>query len=257
MIQPGAPRPPMVAALDQPRLAFVGAPKVMTTSLGLVFYELAYGRPYRPEENGGRYIHQFWQAEGRARGWHRPRPFEALAGWRMFTVVRDPAQRLISAWANRVIDKAEAAAVFAELRATGQGAACEGLPDLPDCDTFLAELPRYRALVPSVAHHTDPLALYLGETLAPYARVFRMDEAEALAAWLSDQTGRPVRLPHAQRSFPKVGLADLGARALAQVAAHCAADYRLLEGLVVPEPVVEAALAAATPFSSGAPAPAT
>lgn len=256
MNQPGAPRPPMVAALDQPRLAFVGAPKVMTTSLGLAFYEISEGRPYRPEEHGGRYIHQYWQAQARARGWHGPVPFAALAGYTLFTVVRDPVQRLVSAWANRVIDKAEAAAAFAALRAEGRGAACAGLPEMPDLDTFLAELPRYRALVPSVAHHTDPLALYLGSDLARFDRVFHIDEAEALAAWLSAQTGTAVRLPHAQRSFPKAGLGDVGPRALAQAAAHCAEDYRLLAGLCAPDPAVAAALAAAAPSPIGAAAPA-
>jgi hypothetical protein len=225
--------------------------------LGQAFFEIAEARPYRPEEHGGRFIHDYWRAQAQARGWYRQAPFEALAGYTLFTVVRDPVQRLVSAWANRVIDKAEVAAAFTRLRRQGRAAECAGLPELPDLDTFLAELPRYRALVPSVAHHTAPLTHYLGTDLGRFARVFRIDEAQALSRWLSELTGTNVRLPYEQRSKPRQGLGDVGARALAQAAAHCAEDYRLLKGLLAPDPAVAAALAHAAPSSPGAAAPET
>jgi len=227
-------RPPALAFLDQPPLCFVGAPKVMTTSLSLLFYLLRAGRAYRPEDHEGKFVHRYWTDLARARGLGGKFPIAALDGMTLFTVVRDPVQRLFSAYQNRVLDQRELVKPFAALRDSGRGAELDGLPDLPDPETFFLNLDRYRGLVASIDHHTAPMRAFLGSDLSVYDRVFRCEDPAALERWLSERTQTAITLPYAQRSVFCLRLPDLAAPVQAAILAHCADDFAYLKDHYAP-----------------------
>lgn len=220
----------MIALLPEHRLAFVGVPKCLTTTLLRVLYEQRYGKPYDAAAHDGVFVHDFWTNLGREAGLtHEPPSLDRLAGLSCFTVIRDPVERLLSAYVNRVADKKQIARVW-ERPAWRQkaGDRIEGLVPQPDPDFFFVNLARYRELVGTIRHHTDPFSVFLGSDLAAFERVFRADEAPAVAAFLSDRFGTPITLPRTQKSSHRLRLDDLSQEARRAVLAFTESDYDLL-----------------------------
>lgn len=211
----------MIAAFDSFGVAFVGVPKCMSTSVLRSFYKLEHGAAFDRAGFGGN-IHRFYRQRVAERiASVEPPDLAGLRGLWIFTIIRNPIRRLLSVYTNRVRDHRDIAKAL-------EKAPDAALDPMPSADAFFRDLPRYRAQVPSIRHHTDNFAQFLGPDLTRYDAVFRVEEAGAMQQTLSERLGQPFVLENEQRSRASLDLDDLSSEARAQIVTHTHPDFELL-----------------------------
>ena len=164
-------------------------PKVLSTSLKSLAFRLENGFDFHPHQVKGksRNVHHLYPT----RQFSKDDPSGAAI---RICFVRDPVERLLSAYSNRVLRRhASEDAQFQVLKV-------HGLYDETSLEVFLAHLQTYRQCVPTVRHHTEPQVTYLGDSAAYYTHVFNVGEVRAFEELISDLAGSDIRLPHEQRS---------------------------------------------------------
>ncbi len=220
----------MVIALSEPGIAYFPAPKNACTSLKLLFYELCNGRPFDPEqEDGGAdHIHDIY---GTPKFLSVDRA--ALADSRRIIVVRDPVERFLSSYANRVIYYEE----LSEQKINLDLAYKLGLRLDPPLDLFIDRLDEYRLASPSVRHHTEPQSYFYGHDLAYFTHVYRIRDLPLLARDLSEMMGREITIPYEQSGGPKIPIGALSGAQLKRVIELYSGDYALLRPYFSPETV--------------------
>lgn len=165
----------MPIVLEEQRIAYYPTPKVACSSLKSAFYELAQGHPYdavasKEKDN----VHKVYFS-----GPYRP--LKKPDCYYKFAVVRDPIDRLVSAYSNRVVKYRE-------------------LPDMPDFRNFVRDLEFYRMENWSIWHHTEGQWYFIGSDLSYFDRVFRFDELPLIPDEIERATGHRINLPHLQRN---------------------------------------------------------
>ena len=211
----------MIAAFDRFAIAFVGVPKCMSTSVLRSFYKLEHGTAFDRAAFGGN-IHRFYRQRVADRITSvEPPDLAGLAGLWIFTIIRNPIRRLLSVYTNRVCDHRDIVKAL-------EKAPDATLDPMPTADAFFRDLPRYRAQVPSIKHHTDNFAQFLGPDLTRYDAVFRVEDADTMQTALSERLGQPFVLENEQRSRASLTLDDLSAEARARIIAHTHPDFELL-----------------------------
>lgn len=211
----------MIAAFDSYGVAFVGVPKCMSTSVLRSFYKLEHGTAFDRAAFGGN-IHRFYRQRVADRiASIEPPDLAGLAGLWLFTIIRNPIRRLLSVYTNRVCDHRDIAKAL-------EKAPDATLDPMPSANAFFRDLPRYRAQVPSIKHHTDNFAQFLGSDLTRYDAVFRVEDASAMQVTLSERLGQPFVLENEQRSRMALGFDDLSPEAQAQIVTHTHPDFELL-----------------------------
>ncbi len=211
----------MIAVFETYDMAFVGVPKCMSTSVLRSFYQLEHGAAFDHAAFGGnvhRYYRQVADAHVRA---HEPPDLDGLRALWCFTIVRNPVRRLLSVYTNRVLRHRDIEKALASGPDTG-------LDPAPGPDAFFQGLAEYRAAVPSIRHHTDPFATFLGPDLDRYDAVFHVEDAARLQRLLSERLGRPFTLEDKQRSRRALAFTDLSPRAQDAIVAHTQPDFDLL-----------------------------
>jgi hypothetical protein len=154
-------------------------------------------------------------------------------GLHRIAVVREPVERGLSGWANRVIHERDVDRSWASKTALKPF----GLGPFPDADTFFLNLGKYMAVNDRVRRHLLPQASYLGDDLSFFHDVYRIDEMDRLAADLSARLGKPVVFGRHQTGGPKIKFADLSPAAAEKLNQHFEADYRLLAKFYSPKPL--------------------
>jgi len=211
----------VIAAFDSYGVAFVGVPKCMSTSVLRSFYKLEHGTEFDRAAFGGN-IHRFYRQRVADRIKSiEPPDLAGLAGLWIFTIIRNPIRRLLSVYTNRVCDHRDVAKAL-------EKAPDATLDPMPSADAFFRDLPRYRAQVPSIKHHTDNFAQFLGPDLNRFDAVFRVEDAGAMQDTLSERLGQPFVLENEQRSRVALGFDDLSPEAQAQIVTHTQSDFELL-----------------------------
>ncbi len=134
---------------------------------------MLHGKPFERGDFGARHIHELYKVKIPV----TREDIEALDGYWTFTVLRDPAKRLLSAYSKRVLyhrDMQENSRAY--LRA-----ALRGLSTSPSVDVFLRKLARYRDFSHSIRSHTDPVSTFVGPELSLLDAVYRTDQLPHLA----------------------------------------------------------------------------
>jgi hypothetical protein len=161
------------------------------------------------------------------RTWNNPmslRMRRLARGCHKIAVVRDPVQRILSAYGERVIGRGVVGRT-----ATGRIAArLGGLPHRPCPETFFDRFSRYRLLNDKVRRHTDLQCRYLGPDLGWFDAVYTLDGLDRLAEDLTRRLGRPVRFGRCKSDGPKFRPGDLSPRHRAMLAAYTAPDREML-----------------------------
>lgn len=148
--------------------------------------------------------------------------YDGLGG--KFTIVRDPLERLLSAYSNRILD-ADA------LRTRTRNAEMLerfGLPIDPDLDTFILNVEKYAACSGEIHFHVASARHFVGSSLFPFEHVFKFEEMDKVGAFLSSVSGRNVAMPRLQAARAKIGPSDLSPAALAKAMRFCRYDYGFL-----------------------------
>lgn len=209
----------MTVILKDLKLSYVAVPKVACTSIKTMLFEVENGFAFRPFSANGRtwWIHDLY----------RSIPFtdqrqDLMADHRRLTVVRDPIQRLLSCYANRVVHHRELSRDKArkQLRNTE-------LPFNPDLSTFVAHLAEYMQRVESIRHHALPMTEYLGADPAWYAQIYPMARLGDFVADVSAVAGRPLALARMQTGGPKITPDALSEAETVRLRQFYAEDYAL------------------------------
>lgn len=138
-------------------------------------------------------------------------------GSRWFCVVRDPVQRFLSVYGNRVVH-------HDDLKRSVTALESAGLPRHPDPVEFAENLEAYCRANGSINHHARPMVDYLGRRPGRFDRIFRLSDLGALPGYLAE-AGVELRLGHRQTGGPKLAPADLPTAALERVKRFYSADY--------------------------------
>lgn len=223
----------MPVILEDHRIAYFNIPKAASTSIKHAFYRIEHGRPFQPGDQGAQYIHQIYRVELPVTA----ADYDRFDDYWTFTVVRDPAKRILSAYSNRVLHHKD----MHDMRRARLRALVRGLSLTPDIETFLKKIDRYRAFSPSICEHTDRIDRFVGPDLSRLDRVYRIAELPRLTEDLSERVGRRVEIPHLQTGGPKIPLESLSRAGFDRLMAFTASEYELVrEYYQPPERVTEA-----------------
>lgn len=223
------PAPPGMPAMvrfvprsDAHRIAHFAVPKNACTSLKEVMHTLARGAPFGEQRSpSGRLltVHNIFLAMR-----FHPHRHRALRDYYTFVVVRDPVQRLVSCFRNRVQH-------YRELSPWHLGRPHPGPRDLrpdPGFREFVERLEDYRLASPSIAHHSNPHSFFLGTDLGIYSEVFAFPNFAPIAERITGIVGHPVEIPHTQTAGGQVAASDLTDDLVARIRRFYEADYDLV-----------------------------
>ena len=209
------------------KVLYYPVPKVAGTSIRHALFEADNGFAYRDMLLGGKKIELNHIYGAKTTPFVPAKP---AAGVAKIAVVRDPLERLVSVYRNRVLYYNQTKS--SELT---KFKVDPGLPPKPDIETFVMNLHEYRK-VPGIAHHTNPHVHFLGKDLDYFDRVFRFEQLAEFEAWLSARAKKPVRLPKLRTEGPEIPPSVLSARATKRVYKLYAHDYTLLKGIYPTQP---------------------
>ena len=188
----------MSAIIKQNNLAYISAPKCACTSIKEILFRLENNCNFnkvRDEKsaiclqiNGERrYIHSFYPTIP-----YSQQPHGLISQLNAFCVVRDPRERIVSCYRNRVL---RYGAINSEILEKLNINA----PKNPDINEFIAYLDEY-SKINEIRHHTLPLWHFLGENPDQYHRIFNFSNLQELPYYLKNFFKKVVKLSHLQAS---------------------------------------------------------
>jgi hypothetical protein len=209
--------PVRLARCDALDVSLAPIPKVASTSLLTLFHGLDHADVAAPSTS--RALHAKY-------GQHRSyRVADRRHGW-TFVVVRDPVERLCSAYSDRVVN----VGVLVDEPVDHEFAERVRLPLDPDLATFVDRLDDYRRVSNDIRHHTNGQSWLVRRRPDAFDRVYGFDELDRLRTDLSERAGAELVLPHRQTGGPRLTPADLDARRVEQIVERYRADYRQFPG---------------------------
>ena len=171
------------------RVQVFTSPKVLSTSLKHLAFELENGYEFQPFSVAGRttHIHHLMPAQTFTKA-------KLPDGYTRVAFIRAPIPRFLSMYANRVVRKHK--------HALHQWKAIEerGLPLMPDIDFLVSHLAQYREAVMEIRHHSAPQADFLGSDPGFFDAIFTPETVSDFENLLSMRLGRRITLPHKQAS---------------------------------------------------------
>ncbi|WP_413161120.1 tetratricopeptide repeat protein [Capilliphycus salinus ALCB114379] len=207
-----------IISLERLGWIYTPIPKCACTSLKNLIYSLEFQRHYSEKESK-KSIHEFWNESIKY-----VRDLKSLKDYFKFAVVRDPVKRFLSCYKNLVIYQGDL-----RIKPNPEKLEKAGLKSDPTINEFVKELEKYVQISKEVNHHTKPQYLFLGQELAAYDFLCKIEDLEALKRILSEKLGREIELPKLQTEGPKITLQDLTQDSLEKLIEFYALDYELLK----------------------------
>lgn len=209
----------MAIAIGAHKIAYMALPKAGCSSVkaALAGIDPSVTLPAAPVTRV-----EVWHSIYPTRRFRRHRWDEFAEGWWRFCVVRDPFRRLMSAYANRVVERGD----LKNSPKIRNGRF--DLPVDPDPDFFFQNLVQYQQASSVIKHHTLGAHLFLGPLPLRYERVYKTDELAILARDLSERAGKPVTMPRNNPSHLKITEADLQPKTRDALRGFMDQEYRYL-----------------------------
>ena len=215
----------MAYIVEQHKLAYFPIPKVACSSIKTLMYFIKTGEElleHRDTDGSVMHIHrkiatqkfQFTNVEG-AENCFR------------FAVVRDPIERFISCYINRVTWHRDLSEEVIKLPLAQE----LGLKTDPNINEFVDNLEAYRLISYGVAHHTDPQTYFLGSDLDYFHRIYKINELPQLVEDLRERTSQDLRLLKLQPSHVSLPPAELTPRSIRKLQEFYSGDYALFHGI--------------------------
>lgn len=200
------------------RLGYFDVPKCASTSLKMALHDAEFRLPFESrlcsiDRGGQQDIHNFFNNRYRS---------DISSARHRIIVIRDPVDRFLSAYANRVMD--HNALSEAKLIVTGVGTDFIFNPGLGQ---FLEHLDTYLQ-VDTVEWHLRPLSAQLPGGLDSFTRVYCMNRIQELESDLSKIFKQAISLPRRQSAGQSVSIKQLSSGQLEQIIEFCREDYELL-----------------------------
>lgn len=205
--------------LKNVNLIYIPIPKNACTSLKHAMHYLEYGEPFDLSNYrvyGYQSLHDFYNKQNEAFT-----SVEALTKQNAFcfTVIRDPVDRFLSCYGNRVVK-------LGDLQKNRRELEQSGLSTDPDLDTFAQNLIEYRRIHPGIRHHTEPQSNFLGGTLEYFEKVFPFEEMDSVQNMLKS-FDESLIMKNRKSDGPKFQLSDLSPTSLRFLFKFYKKDYEL------------------------------
>lgn len=223
------------------RLVYFDITKIGSSSVKKAFWELDTGAPFKGRGLARVINTARWHLSERKLvsprnihempGYQNER-FEIATvpeGYETFTFLRDPAARMKSAWKDK-INKAQFVWRGEEMDLHN-----EGLSLNPSFGDFIDRFEDYRLTSRPARVHSTAYSWHLGPDMGFYDHVFRLEDADALPAFLSERAGRPVPLPHDNPGGAEARDDRLSPAQMDRLFEITAPDYALLKGIYDPD----------------------
>ena len=206
----------MPCILKQFNIAYFPAPKNACTSIIHLFFQLENGFDYRPISISGRvlWLHQLYDSNVPLE-----QQLRQTEGMQRITVIRDPLERFVSSYRNRVLH-------YREIEDADFDSDLTRKPTLNEFATGLAE---YRK-IPTIAHHTHPQAVFIGNDLSRYQHVYAFERVRELPTLIHELTGQRLLLRHDQQSDASVTIDKLTRESIDTLRHFYREDYAMLRG---------------------------
>lgn len=198
----------MVFVVPTYNLVYAAVPKAACTSLKRAMYRLEHGTEFRGVETNGKRLglQQAFPTTRFERG-----DFAQLDDPWLFAVIRDPAERVLSTWSERVMgagrleianDRRMGSGLARIMRKVTGGMGAQPMLDpRPTLDQFVLNLDHYAATYPAVAHHVQSASWFLGPDLGIYDRIYTVRELDQLQTDIRARTGvADFTIPHRNAS---------------------------------------------------------
>ncbi|MEJ8567756.1 sulfotransferase family 2 domain-containing protein [Elongatibacter sediminis] len=198
------------------RLGYRDLPKVASTSIKAAIYQLEEGEAFCHKKLG-MHVHTYMRRNKRG---------EISACEKTFVVVRDPIERVLSAYKNRVLFHQELSEAFVRENFAHH---YWDIPYFtPGLGQFIEHFDDYLLIRP-IFHHCRPMVdFFEGRNLEDYTHVYKMEELGRLAKDLSSLTGEAVEFERRQTGGKKYSVRDLTKSQLEKLVDYYAKDYELL-----------------------------
>ncbi len=201
------------------QLGYFDVPKCASTSLKMALYDAEFKRPFESRlcsvnRGGRRNIHNYFNNKYRG---------DISTAEHRIIVVRDPVDRLLSGYANRVID--HNALSEAKLNRAGMG---DEFIFNPGLGQFLENLDSYLQ-VDAIEWHLRSLSEQLPDGLDSFTHVHSIDRLQELESDLSKIYNQAISLPREQTAGQGVTIKQLSSGQLEQIIEFCREDYQLLD----------------------------
>ncbi|MGF1697501.1 sulfotransferase family protein [Vibrio lamellibrachiae] len=196
-------------------IVYVPTPKVACSSIKLALYQHTKGHTFEKDNYGSRHIHDYWN--------RKECPIHLFE--KRVLIIRDPVERFLSAYANRVLDHGELNRAAIEKSAPWL---LKTLPTFkPSISQFIKHLDLY-ILAPSIEHHCQPLSWKLGDDLNQFTDIFTFSQIGKFEKLLQVHLGDKFEIPKAQVGKNKVTLEQLSRDELEKLLDFLVRDYQLL-----------------------------
>lgn len=188
------------------RTVYFPAPKIASSSLRELFFELDNGFPFRKFEINGGLVDLFWLYRNQER--FKPQPIPE--GYESLAVVRDPIKRFISFFKWGIIDG---------------NCAVDGIESI---DQLVGSFERLE-MSPKARFHLLPQNVFLGKDLSFFDRVFTVEKLEEITSYLTERAGKVVLLPRTNISANTSGKLKLNNSSVEKLRQIYYMDYELLK----------------------------
>ena len=215
------------------KLAYYPIPKIACTSMKHAIFRINNEIDYKDINRANRresgelskrnrcQIHAIYKTED-----FSLEAYEALSDYRKIALVRDPMERIVSAYSNRLLSK-----LVLEKPRIAQQLANLGLPIRPTLDEFVHNIADYRRVSQPIRTHIRPIQRILGDDVGRFDLIFHLKNMADLEAFLSNEIGHPIMVPREQASAIKLTLDDLSDSSFSLLQDFCRGDYALLKDL--------------------------
>ena len=207
--------------LPDEKLIYIPIPKNACTTVKQVLHQIEFGRVFNANHSvSDPYVdvHDYYLK--RRDAFTGNAKLNSASDYTRFTVVRDPVERLISCYRNRVVD-------LRDLQSDTDILRKKNLSAEPDLEEFVLNLKQYRNASKSIEHHTRPQSLFLGGTLQYFDNIYPFECLNELHDFL--RTFSPqLKLLTRKSGGTQVDASGLSDEALASAVQYYERDYTLL-----------------------------
>lgn len=172
-------------------LAIYTSPKVLSTSLKSLAFQLENGWDFRDFSIAGQWTHIHYFYKARVFEPVNPAEYPHTVAF-----VRDPVERFLSMFRHRVRTKR------AKSRYHWEKAIEAGLPEKPTVRQFIKEFEAYSTLIPEIRHHAAPQTEFLGNQDGYYSQIFNDATVPEFECLIEALSGSRATVPRKQVSTP-------------------------------------------------------
>lgn len=218
--------------LRKPDLIYIPIPKNACSSIKHALYQIEFGKDFDYEfhrEWGYQNIHDFYNK--RADAFTSLKKVKQRDDLFRFAVVRDPVERFLSCYGNRVLE-------LEDLKKDETKLEKLGLPVKPDLQTFIHNLDLYRKINVSIRHHTNSQSDFLGGTLSYLDKVYPIEKIDMVTNMLL-KYNKNLTMRSEKSEGIKIELQEVSRDSLDRILKFYEEDYRLLHEFYSAEEVTK------------------